>query len=399
MTPRLVACLAALFLVTGVAGCSGTQPHPAARADARTPVHVDIGDCASHWRPTVAGSFRLSFTNVAHQDGEVRIVDPATQAVYADIEPLPQGATADLDVALGPGHYAVECLFEAESGVQGPRLTLTGRAPADAAPGVTPVTLSDLAGPVRSYQRWVRGQLPALTAQVAAMTDALVRGDRAAAQQAWRTGHADYERLGAAYDAFGDLDGAINGLPAGLPRGVDDPHWTGFHAIERGLWGSATPASLVPLARALLTDVGKLRTVMRPAPSSNPAEPEINVAPGVIDPLTLSIRAHEIAENTLQVSLTGRDDFGAHSSIETAAANLDGTAAVLDLLAPLLQGRVDTAPIQVDIAQARAAVTACSTGDVRRLPTAERERVDAAFAQLTEDLAPVASVLEPRRAR
>ena len=31
------------------------------------------------------------------------------------------------------------------------------------------------------------------------------------------TAHLDYQRLGAAYDAFGDLGDAIDGLPAGIP--------------------------------------------------------------------------------------------------------------------------------------------------------------------------------------
>jgi iron uptake system component EfeO len=100
----------------------------------------------------------------------------------------------------------------------------------------------------------------------------------------------------------------------------------------------------------------------------------------------------------LQLSLTGADDFGAHASLTAAGANLDGTVRVLAILRPLLRGRLETAPIDAAVDRARSALAATGGGDVRTLPRVERERVDAAFSALAEELAPVAAVLEPRRA-
>jgi len=364
---------------------------------------VSLLDCGKGWSPRRTGTFRLRFTNTDTQNGEVRIVGAGGSttpqgAVFGDVEPLAAHSSAQFDIALGPGNYAVQCLFEASSAVTGPALHLSGSTPPGAAPGITAVTLADLAKPIREYQAWVSSQLPALERDVSALRAALVAGDRRAAKAAWLAGHARYERLGAAYDAFGDLDGAINGLPDGLPRGTRDPGWTGFHAIEAGLWGSAGPGTLVPLAGRLVHDVGALASVMALSPEQNPAEPETTVAPGTIDALTFSIRAHEISENALQFSLTGKDDFGAHASLATVAANLDGTVRVLDIVRPLLAGRLEDAPIDAAIATARHALAQAGSGDVRALPRASREHLDAALSQLTELLAPVAVVLEPRRA-
>jgi iron uptake system component EfeO len=398
---RTTAAAAALTLgaVVAVGGCSSSTPAAAGRSR----IAVSILDCGHGWHPSRTGQFHLTFVNTDTQVGEVRIVGeggPRTPkgAVYAAIDPLGPHASANLDIALGPGQYAVQCLLESASALDGPHVNLTGVTPAGAATGVRAVTLNALALPIRDYQTWVTSRLPALAAHVAALRAALAAGDRPGAEAAWRAGHAVYETLGAAYGAFGDLDGAINGLPYGLPRGTHDPGWTGFHALEFGLWHGAAPISLVPLATRLGHDVGRLHALMKLPPSIDPTDPEITLAAGSIDPLTFSIRVHEISENALQFSLTGKDDFGAHSSLATVAANLDGTAEVLGLVRSLLVGKVDTAPIDAGIAAARTAVHAAGTGAVLALPQATRERLDAALSQLTELLAPVAVVLEPRRA-
>ena len=63
-----------------------------------------------------------------------------------------------------------------------------------------------------------------------------------------------------------------------------------------------------------------------------------------LDPLTLTLRAHEIAENALQVQLTGQDDFGSHTDLESVRAERVGTRAVLSALAGPIDSRVPTPP-------------------------------------------------------
>ncbi|MGA8114524.1 MAG: EfeM/EfeO family lipoprotein, partial [Actinocatenispora sp.] len=218
---------------------------------------------------------------------------------------------------------------------------------------------------------------------------ALRSGDRAAARRAWLPAHLDYERLGAAYGTFGDVADAIDGLPAGLPDGVRDADFTGFHRIEYGLWHDESTRALarhsgrlVSDTRALVAEFGRER----------------------IDPNDLSLRAHEIMEQSLEFELTGRSDQGSGTSLATARANLDGTRAVLDALRPVLRGRyrdlptvdrwLDRVQDQLDAAHRNGRWTA-----VTSLSRAERERLNGAVGELLERLAPVAAIAEVRRSR
>ena len=194
----------------------------------------------------------------------------------------------------------------------------------------------------------------------------------------------------AAYDAFGDLDGVINGRPAGLPGGVRDPGFTGFHRVELALWqpGSTSPAERRRQTDALADAVGDLRD---------------QLANTQLDPLTFSIRAHEIAENLLRPVLTGDADFGSHSDLATVAAGLDGARVVLDLVRKPLRSRYPHVKrLFREVDRARHLMARLARGPLGRRaiadwPVGQRQRVDAVVAELAERLAPVASVLEPRR--
>ena len=159
--------------------------------------------------------------------------------------------------------------------------------------------------------------------------------------------------------------------------------------MEQGLWHGAPVASVRPAADALTDAVRKLQQQM---------------ATAQIDPLQISIRAHEITEDALQFELTGRTDFGSNSNLATVRANLEGTATVLDLIKPLLTGRYAQWPQTqgaLQRAQADIAVLAGAGGSLPALgglSRTQRERIDSDISELSERLAPIASILEPRRA-
>ncbi len=91
------------------------------------------------------------------------------------------------------------------------------------------------------------------------MRDAVRSGDLDVARAAWLPAHLAYERLGAAYGTFGDFADKIDGRPAGLPKGVHDADFTGFHRVEYGLWHGESAASLRAPADRLASDVRALR--------------------------------------------------------------------------------------------------------------------------------------------
>lgn len=347
----------------------------------RTEVLASVDRCGSGWTDPKPGPQHLVIHNTDTRAGEVYLTDAKTGDVYAEVDPLGAGTTQTLDITLGGGSYAFRCAMEDEQTVTGPTVTIAGTASGAAAP-VASVGQADLLVATHDYQTYVLGRLPVLAAAVGALQADVARDDLAAARADWLPAHLEYERLGAAYGAFGDLDGAINGLPSGLAQGVDDPSWTGFHRLEYGLWHGQDAATLRPLADGLAASVAQLQR---------------DFATEQIDQLTFALRAHEITENALQFELTGRTDFGSGSNLQTVAADLDGTETVLRILEKVLSPRYPPYAQTLALVQ-KTGQEAAASAPLASLTTAQREHVDAEVSQLAEDLAPVASILEPRRA-
>jgi iron uptake system EfeUOB component EfeO/EfeM len=318
---------------------------------------------------------------------EVQLVDPATGGVYAEVESLAPTATRPMRVELGHGDYAFRCYPEDSDAVSGPTIRVTTGA-ANGSPAVRPVSGIDLAGAVKSYQAYTTRALGTLAAEVAALDRAARSGDRTSAESAWLPAHLAYNRLGAAYGTFGDFAAAIDGLPDGLPGGVDDPDFAGFHRIEYGLWHGESMATIAKVADNLVSDVARLR-------ADFPTEQ--------IDPNDLPLRAHEILENTLQFQLTGSADQGSGTSLATALANVDGTQAVLNAIAPVMSVRYAGWPsVATWMTTLRAALGAARRPGggwtpVAALSAADRQRIDAAAGGILEALAPIAAIGDVRR--
>jgi iron uptake system component EfeO len=315
------------------------------------------------------------------------LVQTSTGAVYGEVDGLGPGTSRPLAVNLGNGQYAFRCMPEDGAAVIGPSFRVTG-ARGPGGPAVVPVTQNDLLAPLRTYQAYVGAGLGELAGQVAALRDALGAGDLEGARAAWLPAHLTYERLGAAYGAFGAADKAINGRADGLTGGTADPGFTGFHRLEYGLWHGQAAEQLVPVADRLVADVTQLRSTWPAAQ---------------VDPLDLGLRAHEIMENALQFELSGAADYGSGSGLATIGANLDGTAEVLSVLRPLLQprypglGAVDAWMGRTSSLLATYRHPDGAASPLATLDAGQRRRLGGTIGGLVERLAPVAAICEPRR--
>jgi iron uptake system component EfeO len=372
-TPFLVVGAALLLATAGDARPTLGAPRPAA-------IEASTTGCGTGWAHPHAGDQVLTLRNDGATAAGVMLVDPGSGAVYAQVEGLGPGVSRALRLSLGGGTYAFRCEDDAGGDpVTGPRIGIAGAPGASRA--VRPVTSDELYAPARAYSAYVDAGLDRLIKATGKLRAAVDDGDLEAARTAWTPAHLAYERLGAAYGTFGDFDGAINGGPAGLPKGVHDPGFTGFHRVEYGLWHGESAASLRAPADRLAKDVHALKTDF---PHQR------------MDPADLPLRAHEILENTLQFQLTGAADQGSGTTLRTAAANVEGTREVLGVLRPVLRDRYP-ALAQVDVWLDRLDGRLKGRSSVDRLSTTERERLNGAAGQLLELLAPVATIAEPRR--
>ncbi|WP_055489392.1 EfeM/EfeO family lipoprotein [Streptomyces sp. TP-A0356] len=379
--------LLVLALVTALLGMTlGGARRAGAAADGlpHTTVEVSPSGCGRGWSRPVPGLQVFELHNTSSGAAEVYLEDPRSRAVYGEVEGIGPGTTRQLTVRLGRGSYAFTCLPDDAGAVRGPTVRVGS---GQAGPAAAPVTEHDLVPLAIDYQKWVGGGLDEVVRLTGQLRDAIDGGDLGRARADWLPAHLAYERLGAAYGAFGEADTRINGTDAGLPGGVRDPSFTGFHRIEYGLWHGQPATTLRAPADALLKAVTTLRA---------------DWVQARMDPAQLGLRAHEILENTVQSELTGRTDYGSGSTLATARAHLDGTRAVLSRLHPLLRTRYPDLPgLDRQLDRAQRTLDGFRRGDrwtpLDRLGRAPRERADAVLGDLVERLASVATLCDPRR--
>jgi iron uptake system component EfeO len=383
----LSAFLAALLAAAALAGCSAAG---AAGTAAKTSISAgpliafNTAQCGGRWHaPAGLRTFRVE--NQSGAAAEVYLINPANNAIFGAIDGMGPDTTRPMQVDLGSGTYAFQCVIDDVDPFTGPSVHVPGHVQGQ--PGIVPVTNNDLLGPSKEYHAYVTAGLVRLAVQTAALDADVKAGNLAAAKKDWLTAHLTYERLGAAYGTFGNFDDEIDGRPDGLIGGVNSRQWTGFYRVEYGLWHGQSAAELAKPAAQLL---GYVRGLKAAFPAME------------IDLLDVGLRTHEILENALQFQLTGHDDYGSGTTLATVAANITGTRELLTILHPLLVTRYTGLPAvytwldrleQLVDAQDRHGRWTPES----KLSTADREQIDAAASQALQELAPIAAITEPRR--
>jgi high-affinity iron transporter len=365
---------------------------PAAATNSASTVTVTKTGCAPEWSSASAGAQTITVTNNSGLAGEIRL-DNASGAIIGEIETLGPGTSAPLTATLGAGTYSFSCLMGGLATTSSRPVTVSAGSGSTVAASVAvkPVTVNDLTPPNKLYQVYAAGQLAGLAKSVAAIQDDLRHHDIAQAKRDWLTAQLTWERVGASYDSFGDLGTAVDGLPDGLPNGVNDKGFTGLHRLEYGLWHGSQhgqpAAELVPVANTLAKDVA---TVQKNLTSDDLAG----------DPTQLPLRAHEVIEDALRDHLSAIDDEGAGAAYAMTYADTQVDKVMLGYLAKLLEqrkpGLVATADSQLGTLQSALLATKANGQwqSLTQVTTEQRQRVDAATGALLESLASVPDLLE-----
>jgi high-affinity iron transporter len=261
-------------------------------------------------------------------------------------------------------------------------------------PAVTEPTISAaaLAPSIAAYRRYAVDRLAAARRDAAQLTGALEAGSREQAEHHWRSTYSDYLELGAAYLAgsLAALNDRIDGTPGGLPGGVSNPHFSGLHKIEHGLWSGATPSSLAPAGQQLERDLAAMAGRLPHAE---------------ITPTEYSLRAHEILEDAERDQLSGAAVPWSGEGVLGTEAGLTATERVIATLHPLLNsGDKEEAPIgppiEAELAALRSTLAAIQAAHGGRLPRNseltrnEAERLQAALGSSLEALGQVPATLE-----
>ncbi|MFC1431788.1 iron uptake transporter permease EfeU [Streptacidiphilus sp. N1-3] len=379
LVPAAVVAVPAVVAVAVIAS-SGGKP------TATATVSVSPTACGKGFTAPKPGQQTFQMHNTGKATSEVYLIDPASNAVYGEIEGLAPGTTRTLTATIGSGSYAWRCVPTGGAAVTSAAVQVRGGG--TAVKPVLPLAAADLDAPLAAYKSYVEAGLATLATETAGLQADLHRGDLAAARADWLTAHLQYASLGAAYGTFADFDQSINGRADGLPGGVQDKDFTGFHRLEYGLWHGQSAQVLAPVGDRLAADVAGLRKAF---PTQD------------FDPADLPLRTHEILENTLQFELTGDTDEGSGSNLATAQANLAGTRELLSVLRPLIAQRSPTllTAVDADVTRLSGLLDAAHKGavwtPVQQLDPAARAAIDGATGQLLEDLAPIPDLLEIRK--
>ncbi|MGW0828861.1 iron uptake transporter permease EfeU [Streptomyces prunicolor] len=359
-----------------------SRPKPASSET----VAVSETECGKGFTAPDTGRQTFQMHNTGDKTAEVYLIDPASNAVYGEVEGLAPGTTRDLVATVAGGSYAWRCVPTGAKAVTSATVHVSGGG--GSVKAVVPVSENDLAAPLKAYKVYVDQGLATLETQTRQLSTDIAGNHLAKARTDWLTAHRTYSSLGAAYGTFEDFDQKINGRADGLAGGVDDKDFAGFHRIEYGLWHGQPAGELKVPAQQLAAAVVGLRKAF---PTQD------------FDPGDLPLRAHEILENALQFELTGDTDEGSGTNLATVDSNLAGTRELLTVLKPLLTKESPKLlpGVDADIARLQKLLDSAHQGaswtPVEQLDGTVKAQLDGATGQLLEDLAPVPDLLEIRK--
>jgi high-affinity iron transporter len=360
---------------------------PAAATGAASAVTVSKTECAPEFTSAQSGDQTFTVANNSGMAGEVNL-DNAAGAVVGEIETIGPGTSAQLTADLGNGTYTFRCLMGSQAATTSQTVQVTAKTAGPTPVAVKPVTLAELTPPNKLYQAYAAVQLRSLAAEIAKIQADLREKDIAAAKTDWLAAQLDWERVGASYDSFGDLGLAVDGLPTGFVKGVNDPGFTGLHRLEHGLWHGQPAAELMTVANVLAKNVA---AVQKNLTSDDLAG----------DPTQLPLRVHEIIEDALRDHLSGIDDEGGSAAYAQTYADTQVDRVVLGEEAPLINerdpGLVATAQSELATLDSALLATRAADGQWQSLTAVtlgQRQHVDGAIGALLETLAVVPDLLE-----
>ena len=296
---------------------------PKSRSSSDIALSVSDHDCAKEWTATSGGTHTFAVHNRSDKAGEVNLVD-SSGGVVAEIETLGPATTASMTAVLGDGEYTFKCYLSGQPATSSAAARVSNAGSTPAPPAILPVSVDDLTEPNTHYQQAASAALAALAGNATAIRTDLAAGDLEAAKTNLLTAQMNWERVGASYDSFGEFGKAVSGLPWGLPGGVNDAGFTGLHRLEYGIYHGQSPASLVPIADTLISDIGAVNHNLTTDDLAG-------------DPTNLPIRAHEVLEDAQRDHLSGIDDLGSGSAYPATSADVEITRTVIAQLSPTAQ--------------------------------------------------------------
>jgi iron uptake system component EfeO len=180
------------------------------------------------------------------------------------------------------------------------------------------------------YQRYITQEARSLLESTRQFVERVKSGDAQGAKTLYPVARTHWERIEPVAESFGDLDPKIDGREEVIADGMA---FTGFHRLERDLWVDGLQPDSGTVADQLLADVTDL----------------VQRAPTVeLTALQLANGAKELLDEVATGKITGEEDRYSHTDLWDFRANVDGSAAAIAALRPLLASRAPDLLASVD---------------------------------------------------
>lgn len=297
--------------------------------------------------------------------------------VVEERENIAPGFTQKMTADLEPGEYDMTCGL-----LSNPKGKLTVTAAGDNA-AVKPDAMA-LVGPIAEYKVYVTQEVAQLVTQTKAFTDAIKKGDLALARKLYAPTRQHYERIEPIAELFSDLDGSIDAREDDFEQKAADPKFTGFHRLEKILFGDNTTKGADKFADQLYKDTLELQqriTGLTFAPNK-----VVGGAAGLIEEVAAS-------------KISGEEDRYSRTDLWDFQANVDGAQKIVNLLRPLLEKadqpllqKIDANFKTVDSVLAKYR-TKEGYESYEKLTDADRNAMKGPITALAEDLAQLRGVL------
>ena len=185
-----------------------------------------------------------------------------------------------------------------------------------------------LTAPITEYKAYVTAQMVELVKGTKAFTDAVKAGDIEKAKSLYAPTRQYYERIEPIAELFSDLDGSIDAREDDYEQKANDPKFTGFHRLEKALFGDNSTKGMEKYADQLNSDVLELQK--RISELAFPPSKVVGGAAGLIEEVAAS-------------KISGEEDRYSHTDLWDFQANVDGAQKIVNLLRPVLAK--DNAPL------------------------------------------------------
>ena len=210
--------------------------------------------------------------------------------VVEERENIAPGFSQKMTANLQPGEYDMTCgLLTNPKG----KLIVKGEATADAAQSDA---LLSLGGAITAYKAYVMAETTQLVTDTKAFTDAIKAGDIEKAKALYAPTRQHYERIEPIAELFSDLDGSIDAREDDYEQKAADPKFTGFHRLEKALFGDNTTKGMDKYADQLYTDVVDLQK--RISELAFPPSKVVGGAAGLIEEVAAKSAVKKIATAT-----------------------------------------------------------------------------------------------------